>query len=285
MKTLRVGGVPEHFNTPWHLGIEEGLFEKSGLSIDWTVFRGGTGQMTKALRDDEIDVCVLLTEGIVADIIKGNSARIIGKYINTPLIWGVFTGRENPIQYYGEIYKGKYAISRFGSGSHLMAIVDAFSKNKVIEEHQWKVIKNLEGALQALSQLETDAFYWEKYTTQPYVANGTLRELGAYVTPWPSFVLAANEKILSTGTPELKKMLSVIYFLNEQLMYAPSALEIIGQRHPNIDPEQLERWFHTTEWATNDVISPKMLDNVVNTLFTAGIVEQKIPASDLCVKL
>ena len=28
MKTIRIGGVPEHFNLPWHLAMEEGNFEK-----------------------------------------------------------------------------------------------------------------------------------------------------------------------------------------------------------------------------------------------------------------
>ena len=53
---IRVGGVPEHFNLPWHLAMENGLFEKEGIEVEWTVFKGGTGQMTKALRNDEIDV-------------------------------------------------------------------------------------------------------------------------------------------------------------------------------------------------------------------------------------
>jgi sulfonate transport system substrate-binding protein len=150
MNTLRVGGVPEHFNLPWHLGIENNIFENAGLNIQWTTFKGGTGQMTEALRNNDIDVCVVLTEGIVADIVNGNPSKLISKYLNTPLIWGVFTGVNNPIQYYGEIYDKTYAISRYGSGSHLMPIVDALFKGRSIQNEQFSVIKNLEGALQAL---------------------------------------------------------------------------------------------------------------------------------------
>ena len=67
-KTIRIGGVPEHFNLPIHLAREHGSFEKRGINLEWTTFKGGTGQMTKALRDKEVDACILLTEGIIADI-------------------------------------------------------------------------------------------------------------------------------------------------------------------------------------------------------------------------
>ena len=34
---LKVGGVPEHFNYPWRLAIEEGLFREEGLSLHWSI--------------------------------------------------------------------------------------------------------------------------------------------------------------------------------------------------------------------------------------------------------
>lgn len=55
---IRVGGVPEHFNTPWHTAIAGGRFEEVGLRVEWVEFPGGTGAMNSALRADEIDVAV-----------------------------------------------------------------------------------------------------------------------------------------------------------------------------------------------------------------------------------
>ena len=89
---IRIGGVAEHFNLPIHLAIESGAFESAGIEINWTDFLGGTGQMTKALRNDEVDVCIVLSEGIIADIIKGNPSKLISVYVKTPLCWGVHTG-------------------------------------------------------------------------------------------------------------------------------------------------------------------------------------------------
>ena len=45
MKNIKIGGVPEHFNLPWHLALEEGLFEKADVSVEWIEFPEGTGAM------------------------------------------------------------------------------------------------------------------------------------------------------------------------------------------------------------------------------------------------
>ena len=210
-KTIRLGGVPEHFNLPIHLAIENGSFESRGVNLEWTTFKGGTGQMTKALRNNEVDACILLTEGIIKDIIAGNQSKIISGYVNTPLIWGVHTGVDNNLQYHKEIYDKKYAISRFGSGSHLMAIVDATVNDKKISRDQFTIIKNLDGALESLKGLSTDVFYWEKYTTKPYVDSGQLRRIGQFITPWPCFMIAATDEILEKEPDSVIRMLRTIH--------------------------------------------------------------------------
>ncbi|MGB1315287.1 MAG: substrate-binding domain-containing protein [Chitinophagales bacterium] len=281
---LRIGGVPEHFNLPWHLAIENQLFDKENIEVEWITFKGGTGQMTKALRNNEVDVCILLTEGIVADIINGNPSKIISKYLTTPLIWGVYAGANSKINYYGEIYKEKYAISRFGSGSHLMPIVDANSKGHTLKTEQFEIVKNLDGALNSLTKNETNAFYWEKYTTKPYVDNGTLKHLGEYITPWPCFMLAATDKIIAEQNETLKKMLDVIHFTAKQFMHSTTAIQDVSKRyHQKI--EDVEQWFYSTEWCTNDIVSKKMLMNVVHTLNYANIIDKKVSVEDLCHKV
>ena len=68
---------------------------------------------------------------------------------------------------------------------HLMAIVDASANDKKISKGQFSIIKNLDGALESLEDLASDVFYWEKFTTKPYVDSGRLRRIGEFVTPWP----------------------------------------------------------------------------------------------------
>jgi len=47
--TIRVGGVPEHFNSPWHIAMESGAFEEAGLRVEWSTIDTGTGTMCEAL--------------------------------------------------------------------------------------------------------------------------------------------------------------------------------------------------------------------------------------------
>ena len=268
---IRLGGVPEHFNLPIHLALEDGSFASRGLDIKWTTFRGGTGQMTKALRDGEIDVCVLLTEGIIKDIIAGNPSKIISGYINTPLIWGVHTGSKNPLQHLSDIYTHQYGISRFGSGSHLMAIVDATVNDKKIDKDQFNVIKNLEGALESLAALESDVFYWEKYTTKPYVDDGQLRRLGEFITPWPCFMIAATKEILNRTPESITRMLRTIHDSCDRFMQSNDNIDLVARRYEQ-KLEDVERWYHATEWAIHGWVSDKMLQSVVHNLGVADII-------------
>ena len=86
---IRVGGVPEHFNLPWHLAMEDGAFEKIGIKINWEDQHGGTGEMTRALDSGGLDIAILLTEGITKSILQGLQAKILQVYVTTPLRWGI----------------------------------------------------------------------------------------------------------------------------------------------------------------------------------------------------
>lgn len=275
---IRIGGVPEHYNLPIHLANEAGAFSKRGIELEWTDFGGGTGQMTKALREDEVDICILLTEGIIADIINGNPSKIISEYVLTPLTWGVHSGVNNPIEHYHEIYDKNYAISRFGSGSHLMAIVDAESKGFKLKKEQFHVIKDINGALPSLDANETDVFYWEKYTTKPYVDEGKLKRIGEYRTPWPCFVIAARDELLQKYPEQVTRLLRVIHDQCDRFMLNRDAPAIVASRY-GLQPNDAERWYNSTEWAIHGWVSDKMVENVIYHLRTAEIIghEQEVP--------
>ena len=88
---LRVGYVPEHFSTPLHFAQKH-----FGLSSQLVPFPSGTGHMITALREDEIDVGIGLTEGWIAGLGKENvegegGYRIVGTYVETPLCTYIFT--------------------------------------------------------------------------------------------------------------------------------------------------------------------------------------------------
>ncbi|MEO0472262.1 MAG: substrate-binding domain-containing protein [Bacteroidota bacterium] len=282
-KTIRLGGVPEHFNLPIHLAIENGSFASRGVQIDWTTFKGGTGQMTKALRAGEVDACILLTEGIIKDIIAGNPSKIVSGYVNTPLIWGIHTGQQNTLTHHNDIYSRQYAISRFGSGSHLMAIVDANTQDQKIDKEQFSIIKNLDGALDSLAAGETDVFYWEKYTTKPFVDNGQLRRVGQFITPWPCFMIAATNDILAREPDSIIRMLRTIHDSCDSFMQSDDNIPLVAARY-GLKMKDATGWYHATEWAIHGWVSDKMLRSVIHNLRVAEIIGEDDPIPDLVWK-
>lgn len=278
LTSIRIGGVPEHFNLPIHLIHENGTLAKNGISIEWTDFYGGTGQMTKALREDQVDICILLTEGIITDIIKGNPSKIISEYVITPLTWGIHTGLDNPLQKKDFIFDKQHAISRSGSGSHLISIVNANSKQQVMRPDQFTVINDLNGAISSLNALETDVFYWEKYTTKPYVDARKLRRIDEYLTPWPCFVIAATDNILQMHPEKVDLLLDLIQESCQSFMDDNAVIPLVAERYEQ-QLSDIERWYHSTEWATNSWVSDKMIKSVIYHLKSAEIIStgQHIP--------
>ena len=177
MKTVRVGGVPEHFNYAWYIGLKNNLFKENGINLRWVDCPGGTGQMTEALRTNSIDMAVVLTEGIVKAISEGLSCKIVQTYVQSPLVWGVHVAYNSKFKTSSELKKKQAAISRYGSGSHLMAYINAQQLEwDVTCDLKFKLVKNLDGGVKALSNGDADYFLWEKFTTKPFVDEGIFEE-------------------------------------------------------------------------------------------------------------
>lgn len=120
MTHLRIAGVPEHFNYPWELAAQEGLYQKLGLKLSFQEVPGGTGAMCSALAKREVHAALLLTEGAVLDVLRGSGNRLLKVYVSTPLEWGIHVPAASSIKDPRELAGRTVAISREGSGSHLI---------------------------------------------------------------------------------------------------------------------------------------------------------------------
>ena len=280
-KKFRIGGVPEHFNLPWHLCMEEGLFADAGIYISWKDFPGGTGAMTRELRHDGLDIAIVLTEGMIADIALGNKTKIIGFYTKTPLIWGVHTSAYNRFEVIKDVDPPIFAISRYGSGSHLMAYV--FAKNQGWNpktDIQFKVVGNLDGARESLAEQTSNLFLWEKFTTKPFVDNGDLKRLTNQPTPWPCFVVAVREEVLTKHKDDVYKILDIVFARAEKLRNQDNCVELLSERYEQ-KPEDIKEWLSITEW--NSELDPDnaVIDNVIDTLTDLNIIKKEIAAEEV----
>ena len=284
MKNVRIGGVPEHFNYAWYLALKQGHFKPHNINVRWNDYFGGTGQMTKALRENEIDIAVILTEGIVKDITEGSPCKIVQVFVESPLIWGIHVAEKSDYKELSELKGQRAAISRFGSGSHLMAYVNALELGwNTATDLEFEVVKDLEGAVDALTKQNADYFMWEKFTTKPLVDQQTFRRLGDCPTPWPCFVIAVRDEFITNEKETLLAVLEVINSITAGFKDIPEIDEIISKRYEQ-KIEDVKNWLALTEWSQKN-IDPSTIEAVQNQLIKLDIISKKLPYNQLTANL
>ena len=280
MKQFKIGGVPEHFNLPWYLTLRDKEYHEKEINLRWKDFYGGTGQMCKALRENEIDLAVILTEGIIRDISNGNPSKIVQVFVASPLIWGIHTAKNAPYRTVSDLKGTKAAISRFGSGSHLMAYVNAENEGWDMEtDLDFEVIKNLQGALEGLPEGRGDYFMWEKFTTKPYVDDGPLQLLGECPTPWPCFVIAVRNEVLEKDPQAVQDILAIINRTTREFKAIPSIDTMIANRYEQ-ELEDVQEWLSLTNWSQQN-LTHEQVGNVQEKLIELDLIDKKIAPEEI----
>ncbi len=280
---LRIAGVPEHFNLPWLLSLERRAFVRANIDLKWHTVPEGTGRMCTMLREGEVDLAILVTEGAVRDILNGAPNRIVATYVDTPLTWGVHVGAHTAITKPEELKKLPFAISRLNSGSHLAAVAYAQAHGWTPQESDLIVVNDLKGAEERLKAKEPIAFLWEKYTTKGLVDNGTLRRVDEHRSPWPSFVMVATQAVLADHPKEVQRLLKVIRDQARGVMEKKAAPEMIAQRYAMSETDA-RTWFSAVRWNTDGKVDMEALTRVAETLMEAGILTKQ-PAAALADRL
>ena len=239
--------------------------------------------MCAMLRNDEVDLAILVTEGAVRDILNGAPNHIVATYVDTPLTWGVHVGAHTAITKPSELKSVPFAISRFNSGSHLAAMSYAQAHGWTRAEGDLEVVNDLAGAAERLKAAEPIAFLWEKYTTKHLVDAGALRRVDEHVSPWPSFAIVATEAILADHSKDVQRLLKVIRDQAAGLMQKKTAPEIIAQRY-KMSVDDARAWFSGVRWNTDGKVDQEALVRVAATLMEVGILPKQ-PTDELAERL
>ncbi len=283
--TVHIGGVPEHFNYPWYLLLKSKDLQEKQVNLRWQDFDGGTGAMVQSLVNGEIDLAVMLTEGVTKAICDGAPIKLIQYFVSSPLIWGVHThagsGLTNPQDL---IHRAKntsnqnvkVAISRHGSGSHLMAYL--YAKSLGIDPEtglSFREVGDLDHALEELKLGHSDIFLWEKFTTQPYVTQFDFLRIDQYPTPWPCFVLAGREDFIIHHSETVEKIKKGINKHTLAMLERTNLVEELATRYAQ-EPAAIESWLSQTQWSQN-TIDAKTLQHVQKELLNLGLIKQVYP--------
>ncbi len=256
INTIRCSGVPEHFNLPWRLLIEEGKLKEEGINLEWINNPSETGSLCQELKEGNIDIAILLLEGAIKNIHEGLPAKIVSTYVESPLIWGVHTDINSSLTK-EKLSDPSFAISRHTSGSHLMAHVYARDNNVAITDNSFEVINDLKGAVDSLKQNDNQLFLWEKYTTKPLVDSDIFNRIDVCPTPWPSFVIVVQKKILEKNKDAVNRIVSKVLEQAQIVKNSEDTSELISKRY-GLKQEDAQQWLNEIQWAEtvhNDIKS------------------------------
>jgi ABC-type nitrate/sulfonate/bicarbonate transport system substrate-binding protein len=279
MIRLRIGGVPEHFNLPWHLAAQTRRFELIGADVVWHDYPGGSGAMAKGLRDGELDAAVLLTEGAVAAVADGVPLAITSLYTDSPLLWGIHVPAASPFRVVAELEGARYAISRVGSGSHLMAFVHARARGWDVERLRLVTVGTLDGAVAAFAAGQADVFFWEKFMTKPLVDAGKFRRVGEFTAPWPAFVVCAATSLEAPQRAALQQVVAVVLDEARALKARADAAPLIAARY-GLTPADAGEWLRTTRWSTRVGVASSDIAPACAALGALGVLPRAVDATE-----
>jgi ABC-type nitrate/sulfonate/bicarbonate transport system substrate-binding protein len=283
MINLDIGGVPEHFNLPWHLALEAQRFGPLGIDVRWRDFPGGSGAMARALREGELDAALLLTEGAVAGIAGAGGFRIASLYTDSPLVWGIHVPAASRFRSVAELRGARYAVSRLGSGSHLMAVVHARDRGWSVEQLEFVIVQNLAGAVDAFAAGAADVFFWEKFMTKPLVDAGKFRRVAEFAAPWPAFVACVADAASEEQRTAFARVLTLVLDEARALHARPDAAALIAARHGLLVTDVAE-WLTTTRWSDRVRIAPQDVDPACSTLLSLGVLARSVAARDCLLR-
>ncbi|WP_310556699.1 substrate-binding domain-containing protein [Flavobacterium sp.] len=273
MKKIKIAGVPEHFNLPWQLCIENGEFESKNIDLQWTDVPEGTGKMSQMLRNGETDIAIILSEGIIKDILAGNDCSIVQVYVESPLIWGIHVDAKSNFKTLSDLQNKKAAISRLGSGSHLMSFVNAQNQGWKTDNLQFEIVNTIDGAVEALATGKADYFMWERFMTKPLVDKGVFRKIADCPTPWPCFVIAVRNEFLEKNAKEVDEILKIINNTSIEFKEIPSIDRTLASRY-HLQIEDIQQWLSLTDWSQKK-LNKKTFDKIQNQLFDLNIIDKK----------
>ncbi|KAK1921679.1 hypothetical protein DB88DRAFT_498841 [Papiliotrema laurentii] len=272
MSRLRVGWHREHFLSP----LLQLAAKDNGETFELVECPGGTGEMQVKLKNGEIDVCIALTDALIAGLANGQTSyKLVGRYISSPLRWAIITGKDSKYQSVDELKGTTFGISRLGSGSQVMASVLSLQEGwSELEQPQFKVNGQFKPLRDSVNAGETSVFLWEWFTTKPYVDSGEVRFIGSVYTPWPCWSIAAAP---STPASTLSTFLSSLqpYVVNFDSASAREKEDVdfvtgyFGHKR-----EDVIEWLKTVKWEHRLAkVEEKVVRDTLSVLEKAGVVQ------------
>ena len=194
-------------------------------------------------------------------------------YVESPLIWGIHVAAGSKFEIIADLENTTVAISRKGSGSELMAYVNAANNGWSKDSVRHEIVNTIDGAVKALTEGTADYFMWERFMTKPLVDKGIFRRIADCLTPWPSFVIAVRDDVLEKNPDVIMKMLAVINSKTSVFKEIDGIDEVLAARFHQ-KAEDIQEWLKLTHWSQK-AIDPALLNKIQNQLFDLSVINKR----------
>ena len=134
---------------------------------------------------------------------------ILGTHVASTC-WAVSVGANAAYSTIDDLRGKTFGISRYGSGSHLMALV--LAQRRGWDREFWpkfKVITTLPTYERPLTLRHRRA--WETFTTKPFHDSGEVKRVGDITTPWPCFMVAALKSTVDLKLAGIRAALAAVH--------------------------------------------------------------------------
>ncbi|WVO23903.1 uncharacterized protein IAS62_005261 [Cryptococcus decagattii] len=270
---LRVGWHREHFLSPLLQFVEK---DKGG-TVELVECPGGTGEMQVKLKNGEIDLCIALTDALIAGLANGQTSyKIVGRYIASPLRWAIITGKDSQYNSINDLKGTTFGISRLGSGSQVMASVLSLQQKWSEEEQpKFKVNGQFKPLRDSVNSGETSVFLWEWFTTKPYVDSGEVRFIGSVYTPWPCWHIAASPSVpSSTVGTFLASLQPYVQHFNSPEARISEDIEFVHNYFGH-KKEDVAEWLQSVKWEEQLAeVKEDVVKETLAVLRKAGVVPE-----------
>ncbi|WVQ91802.1 hypothetical protein IAS59_005606 [Cryptococcus gattii] len=270
---LRVGWHREHFLSPLLQFVEK----DKGETVELVECPGGTGEMQVKLKNGEIDLCIALTDALIAGLANGQTSyKIVGRYIASPLRWAIITGKDSQYNSINDLKGTTFGISRLGSGSQVMASVLSLQQKWSEEEQpKFKVNGQFKPLRDSVNSGETSVFLWEWFTTKPYVDSGEVRFIGSVYTPWPCWHIAASPSVpSSTVKTFLASLQPYVQHFNSPDARVSEDIEFVHNFFGH-KKEDVAEWLQSVKWEEQLAeVKEDVVKETLAVLRKAGVVSE-----------
>ncbi|HBK82777.1 MAG TPA: ABC transporter substrate-binding protein, partial [Flavobacterium sp.] len=197
--------------------------------------------------------------------------------------WGIHVDAKASYSKLKDLDGKKAAISRLGSGSHLMSIINAKNQNWDTTTLAFEIVNTLDGVVDALKHGKADYFMWERFMTKPLVDNGTFKHLANCPTPWPCFVIAVRTSFLEKNAPIVAQILEIINNTTIEFKIIPSIDKTLAHRY-NQKIEDIKEWLSKTQWSQEN-LDEKTVNKIQNQLLDLKIIDKKMAYPQIVTSL